>query len=154
MNIMSSSYSSFGPQIANYEREQQLPLQFIVKSVLDVLLGIVNFAVKAHFAPGAAVARALAPTAVANETILSIYLRQARVFDRFQKNFGTVCKISIAILPIPMALTILGTTIGMTQLLMGTTSLLIILFATTVSSNCAGSLAIRAYRNYASRRQR
>ena len=153
MNIVNTSYSSFSSQVANYEREQQLPLQFIVKSVLDVLLGIVNFAIQAHFALAAAVASGLAATAVANETILSIYLRQARVSDRFQKNFAIVCKISIATLLIPMALIILGMIAGMMRLLMGTTSLLIILFASSVSSNCPGSPAIRVYRNYASRRQ-
>jgi hypothetical protein len=154
MNIVSSTYYSFSPQVASYEREQQPRLQFIVKNVLDVLFGIVNFAVQAHLTACAAVAGALAPRAVANETIVSIYLRQATVSNGLQKNFGIVCKISIAILLISVTFTIVGMITGRMQLLMGSTSPFVILLATIVSTNRAGSLLTRAYRKFASGRQR
>jgi hypothetical protein len=156
MNIVSSTYYWFSPQIANYEREQQPRLKFIVKNVLDALLGIVNFAVQVHLAAAvAAVAGALALGEVANETISLIYLRQATVSKGLQKNFGIVCKISIAILLNSMAPTIVGMITGRMQLLMGSTSsLLVIILATIVSSNCTGSLATGAYRKFASGRHR
>jgi hypothetical protein len=112
-------YYSFSPQVANHEREQQTWLQFIVKEGLDVLLRIANFAVRAHCAASAAEAGALAPGASANETIAAVYLRPATVSNGLQKNFGTVCKISIAILLISMALTILSIITGRMQLLVG-----------------------------------
>jgi hypothetical protein len=99
-------YYLCSPQIVNHEREHQPWRQFTMKDGLDVLFAIVSFAVRAHFAMSAAETSVLAPRAVTNDTIAAVYLRPDTVSNGLQRNFCKLCKISIAILLISMALTI------------------------------------------------
>jgi hypothetical protein len=69
MNIFSWIYYSFSLHVADYESEEKLLIQFIVKDELDVVCGIVSLAVRRPFIANAAGAGAQAPDAVANETL-------------------------------------------------------------------------------------
>jgi hypothetical protein len=153
---MNTFYLSFSTRVANYERDQQPWLQAAVKARLYPLFGILKFAERVHFAASSGEAGALASVAVASamRIIDAVYHLQPAIFSkRLQKKFGTICKISIVILFITMALTIVEMLTGSMQLLIASTSLLVSLLATTVSATTAvGSLASRGYSKFASRR--
>jgi hypothetical protein len=153
---MNTFYYSFSARVARYEREQQPWLEAAVKARLYPLLGILKFAERTHFAVSSGEAGALASEGVASAMTMIIdavyYLQPAISSKQLQRKFGTICKISIAILFIAMALTIVDMLTGSMQLLMTSTSLLVILLATVVSATTAGSLASRAYSKFASRR--
>jgi hypothetical protein len=152
---MNTFYYSFSTWVANYEREQQTWLQAAVKARLYPLFGILKFAERVHFAASSGEAGALAsvPVASAMRIIDAIYYLQPAIFSkRLQNKFGTICKISIVILFITMALTIVDMLTGSMQLLMASTSLHVILLATVVSATAAVSLSSSAYSKFASRR--
>jgi len=148
-------YYSFSTRVANYEREQQPWLQAGVKAGLYPLFGILKFAERVQYAAGSGEAGALASVAVASAMMIIdavYYLQPARLSKRLHKKFGNICKISIAILFITMGLTIVDMLTGSVQLLIPSTSLLVIFFATIVSTTATGSLASRASSKFASRR--
>jgi hypothetical protein len=117
---------------------------------MDVLFAIVSFAVRANFAMSGTEASSLAPGGLANETIAAFYLRPGIVSNGLQRNLGTVCKISLAILLlISMALTIVSLITGAMQLLMVGTLLLPMLLAPIVFATAAVSLATTAHSKFA-----
>jgi hypothetical protein len=101
------------------------------------------------FAMSGAGASSLAPVALANDTIAAVYLRPDTVSNGLQGNLGTVWKISLAILLISMALTIVSLVTGGMRLLMVSTLLLAMLLVPIVFATAAGSLATTAYSKFA-----
>jgi hypothetical protein len=151
---MNTLYYSFSTRVANYEREQQPWLQAAMKARVYPLFGILKFAERVHFAASSGEAGALDSVPVASGMIIDAvyYLQPATLSKRLQKKFGTICKISIVILFITMALTIVDMLTGTMQFLIASNSLLVTLLASTVSATAAGSLASRGISKFASRR--
>jgi hypothetical protein len=151
---MNTFYYSFSTRVANYEIGQQPWLRAAVKARLYPHFGILKFAERGHFVASSGEAGALASAAVVSAMMVIdavYYLQPGTLSKRLQKNFGTICKISIAILFITMALTIVDMLTGSMQLLISSTSLFVILLATILSATAAGSLATRGYSKFASR---
>jgi hypothetical protein len=145
-------YYSFNPQIANHEREKERAATLApiyCERGMDVLFAIVSFTVRANFEMSGAEASSLARGALANDTIAAVYLRPDTVCNGLQRNLGTVWKISLAILLISMALTIVSLVTGGMRLLMVSTLLLAMLLVPIVFATAAGNLATTGYSKFA-----
>ncbi len=143
MNTFNSIYYSFSPQVADYERGQPW-LQAMVKAGLYPLFGILTAAERTHFAANGGEAGALASGAVASALIGGVYLWPAAVSTRLQRRFGTVTKISLAVLSLAVAFTVAGIIAGNVQILMVSTALFVVSLA-SVSAMATGRLVRAVY---------
>jgi putative copper export protein len=74
----------------------------------------------------------------------AVYLWPAALSARLQRRFGTVTKISLAVLSVVVAFTVAGILAGNAQLLMMSTALFVVSLA-GVSAMAAGRLVRAAY---------
>jgi peptide/nickel transport system substrate-binding protein len=139
MNAFNSAYYSFSPQVADYEREQPW-LQASVKTILYPLFGILNLAEWAHNATSGGEMGAIAAGLVASSMMGAIYLWPAALSVRLQNKFSFMVKILLLLLSAAFALTVVGIVAGSAQLLIVSTSILVLSGASTSAMVC-GRLA-------------
>ena len=139
MNAFNAIYYSFSPQVADYERQEPW-LQTTVKAGLYPLFGILMTSERVYTSVAGGDAGAVAAGAVASALIGAVYLWPAATSARLQSRFGTVAKVSLAVICTSAALIAVGMATGNTILLSVCTSLFV-LSAASLSAMVVGRLA-------------